>query len=236
VALERDELMNMKTLVSRKVFTKNGFVALALLLSLVSARAQSYEITPLVGARFFGTIKLDRTDAPNIDAHVADSVSFGVAAGYRFEQDDEGFGIIGFRWMRQNSHLGVNQIPLAVTPYTSVSFRPSISLDHFLVDFSHEFTTEEKFQSIQAFITVSLGAARMGAPASSATRFAFGFGSGVKIFPTTHWGFRVGLDYMPVVMNAGIQSLVCTGAGCIVALGGGIMNQFEVSLGPAFRF
>jgi hypothetical protein len=227
--------MTTKTAVSGRPFANSAFAAIALWLSLMPVHAQSYEITPLVGARFAGTIKLDQIDAPNIDAHMADSISFGISAGYRFE-DDEGFEVIGFRWMRQNSHLGVNQVPLAVTPYTSVSFRPSISLDHFLVDFSHEFTTHDELRSIQPFITASLGAATMGAPASSATRFAFGFGGGVKIFPATHWGFRVGIDYMPVVMNGGTQRVVCAGGGCIVALGGGVMNQFEVTIGPAFRF
>lgn len=88
---------------------------------------------------------------------------------------------------------------------------------------------------VQPFIAASLGAARLSAPASSATRLAFGFGGGIKIFPATHWGFRFKMEYLPVVMHAGLQTVVCAG-GCIVALDGGIMNQFEVSLGPAFRF
>ena len=200
-----------------------------------SAFGQRYEITPLVGARYGGTMELEQASAPNVDAHVADSVSFGLAGGFRLNgPDDDGYDVIEFRWMRQNTHLSLKQDPLVPASSTGNSFRPSISLDHFLADFTHEFTIKEA-SSIQPFLTGSLGAARMSAPASSSTRFAFGIGAGVKIFRTTHWGFRFKVEYLPTVMHGELQRLVCAG-GCIVVLSGGLMNQFEVSFGPAFRF
>ena len=228
--------MTIKTFMNRKAFANSGFIALALLLSLVSAHAQNYEIIPLVGARFGGTIKVGQPDSSNFEAHLADGLSFGVVAGYRFGQDGDGFGVIAFRWMREDTHLTVNQNSVMVNPLALPAFRPSITMNSYLADFSHEFTTDEEFRTLQPYISVSLGAATMGTPASSTTRFAFGFGSGLKVFPTKHYGFRVGVDYMPVVMNAELQRLVCVGGACTFALGGGIMNQFEVSLGPAFRF
>jgi hypothetical protein len=231
-----DELMSVKAFTSVKAFANSGFIALSLLLSVVCAHAQNYEIIPLVGARFGGTIKVGQADSSNFEAHLADSLSFGLVAGYRFEQDRDGFGVISFRWMREDTHLTVNQSPLVVNPLALPPFRPSITMDHYLADFSHEFTTDEEFRTLQPYISVSLGAARMGAPASSTTRFAFGFGSGLKVFPSKHYGFRLGVDYMPVVMHAELQRLVCAGGACTFALSGGIMNQFEVSLGPAFRF
>jgi hypothetical protein len=136
--------------------------------------------------------------------------------------------------MRQNTHLTVNQDPLVATPYTSASFRPSITLDHFLGDFTREFDIRDA-PGIQPYITGSLGAALISAPASSATRFVFGVGTGLKIFPTRTWGFRLGVEYLPIVMHTELQKLVCVG-GCIVVLNGGIMNQFQVTFGPAFRF
>ena len=75
----------------------------------------------------------------------------------------------------------------------------------------------------------------MSAPASSATRFAFGIGTGVKVFPAKHWGFRLSVEYLPIVMHAELQRLVCIG-GCVVVLNGGVMNQFVLSFGPGFRF
>ena len=203
-------------------------------MSLVPVYGQSYEITPLVGARFGGTMELEQTGAPNVNAHIADSVSFGVAGGYRFDTvDPEGHDLIEFRWMRQNSHLSVKQDPLSVNPLAT-PFRQSISLDHFLADFTHEFIVREA-PRIQPFLTGTLGASLLSAPASSGTRFAFGIGAGVKIFPTVRWGLRLKAEYLPTLMHTELQTLVCAG-GCIVVLNGGVMNQFEVSIGPSFRF
>jgi hypothetical protein len=217
---------------------KSAGTACALLIvcfmSLVPAYAQSYEITPLVGARFGGTMELEQAGVPNVNAHIADSVSFGVAGGYRFDTfDPDGHDLIEFRWMRQNSHLSVDQNPLSVNPQAT-PFRESISLDHFLVDFTHEFIVRE-YPHIQPFLTGTVGASVLSAPASTGARFAFGIGAGVKIFPTARWGFRLKAEYLPTLMHAELQTLVCT-TGCIVVLNGGVMNQFEVSIGPSFRF
>lgn len=228
--------MNMsKVLGTRSATGKGCCVFVAMLVSLLSAYGQRYEITPLVGASFGGTMELEQAGTRNFDAHIADSIIFGVAGGYRYEgEGGEGHDVIEFRWMRQNTHLGVKQNPLVPTPYTAAAFHPAITLNHFLGDFTHEFDIREA-RSIQPFLTGSLGAARMSAPASSATRFTFGIGAGVKIFPALHWGFRLKVEYLPIAMHTELQRLACIG-GCVVVLNGGVMNQIEVSIGPAFRF
>jgi hypothetical protein len=214
---------------------RKGYLFIPLFLSLVSAHGQKYEITPLIGGAFGGTIKLEQALTRNVEAHVADSFSFGVAGGVRFDgEEGEGSDAIEFRWIRQNTHLFFKQDPLVPTPSIAASFRPGISLDHFLGDFTHEFNIREA-PKIHPFLTVSLGAARMSAPASSATRFAFGIGSGVNLFPARHWGFRLKVEYLPIVMQTEVQRLVCA-VGCIVVLNGGVMNQFVLNFGPAFRF
>lgn len=206
-----------------------------LLVSLVPAQGQNYEVTPLVGATVGGTLHLEQTGTPNFYAHIADSFSFGVAGGYRLDADDGGHDMVEFRWYREDSHLFLKQNPLLVaTPYTAPYFRPAVTVDRFLADFSHEFPVQEA-PSIEPFVTGSVGAALMSVPASSATRFAFGVGAGVKIFPALHWGFRVEAEYQPIVMHAELQRVACT-ATCIVILNGGVMNQFQLSIGPAFRF
>ena len=208
---------------------------LIFLASMALAQAQKYEITPLIGGAFGGTMKLEQALTPNVDAHIADSFSFGLAGGVRYESgEDEGYNSIEFRWFRQNSHLFFKQDPLVPTPTITASFRPGITLDHFLGDFTHEWNLRDA-PRIHPFLTETVGAARMSAPASSATRFAFGIGAGIKVLPQRHWGFLFKMEYLPIVMSAELQRLVCS-SGCIVVLNGGVMNQFVLSFGPAFHF
>lgn len=209
---------------------------LALLMSLVAANGQKYEVTPLFGGLFGGTMKLEQRAVSKFDAHVADSVSFGIAGGFRFEDDIgecEDCNLIEFRWLRQYTHLGLKQDPLAPTPVTRSAFHPAVTLDRYLGDFTHEFIIREA-KKIRPFLTASLGAARMSTPETSATRFAAGIGTGVKIFPKRRWGVRFELEYLPIVMHAG-QRVICT-RGCVVVLNGDFMNQIQFSVGPAFRF
>lgn len=217
-----------------KKATKAAFLALPLLANLASAQQPKYEATFLVGGRYGGSVGLQESSKPNTEAKVADSFSFGLSAGFRIEAEDGGYDVIGFRWLRQSTHLYFKEDPLTPSPTTADPFRPSITLDHFLGDFTHEFVVSE-FPVIQPFATASLGVARLSAPASSATRFAFGIGGGINVFPKKHWGVRVGVEYLPTVMHVDLQRLVCA-VGCTFVLGGGLMNQFQVSVGPAFRF
>jgi hypothetical protein len=225
---------------TRGVGKGGGYLLIALLASSVPARGQRYEITPLIGGAFGGTVKLERALVPNLDAHVADSFSFGVAGGVRFDgqfdgTDNQGYDAIEFRWMRQYTHLFFKLDPLVPIPTVAAVFQPKITLDHFLGDFTHEWNLEDAPRSIHPFLTVSVGAARMAAPASSATRFAFGIGTGVKVFPARQWGFRFKVEYLGIVMSTELQRLACVG-GCVVVLNGGVMNQFVMSFGPGFRF
>jgi hypothetical protein len=220
--------------------TTRGFrlcrIFVALLITVLSAHGQRFEITPLVGGMFGGTVKLEEEGVHNFEAHLQDRFSFGIAGGVHYNADDcDGCNLIEFRWMRQNTHLTLAQDPLVVTPAAAVSsFRPSVTLDHFLGDFTREWTLEDAAM-LRPFLTITLGAARMATPAASATRFVFGIGTGLKVFLKRRWGIRFQVEYLPIVMHADLERVVCAG-GCIVALSGGVMNQFQVSVGPAFRF
>ena len=212
---------------------------ISLLVSLISANGQKYEITPLVGGMYGGTLDLEqRAVTPNVDGHLESTVSYGIAGGFRFDAEDadhcERCDLFEFRWLRQNTHLGLRQDPLLPKPVTAPVFHPTVTLDHFLGDFTHEWALQDA-KKIRPFVTASLGAARMSTPESSAMRFAFGIGAGVKIFPKPRWGIRFEVEYLPTVMQAELQRLVCAG-GCVVVLNGGLMNQFHLSIGPAFRF
>lgn len=224
-----------KTLYASQVI-RQGVLFATLIGSFALANAQKYEITPLFGARYGGTLKLEQQGvSPNAHAHMEDSFVYGIAGGIRFDEEDcEACALLEFRWMRQSTHLSLSQNPLLPPSATPPAFHPAITLDHFLGDFTHEWTIQEA-GGIKPFVLASLGAARMSTPESSSTRFVFGIGTGLKVFPKPHWGFRVQIEYLPMVMHAEVQRIVCT-TGCIVALSGGLMNQFEVSVGPTVRF
>ena len=211
-----------------------------LLVSFVAAHGQRFEVSPFVGGILGGTWRLEQQGVPNYDAHLGSGLSYGITGGIRFDGDDweeDGYckycNSIAFRWVRQNSHLGVTQDPLVATP-VNPSFHPAVTVDHFLSDFTHEWAVQES-KKINPFLTVSLGAARTATPEASTIRFVFGIGGGVKVFPSRHWGFKFEAEYLPIVMQAELQRVVCAG-GCVVALDGGLMNQFQFSAGPAFRF
>ncbi len=208
----------------------------ALLICAIPALGQkSYEITPLVGGLFGGTMKLGEEDSSNFKAHLPDRLSFGIAGGVRFGDDDcEDCDVIEFRWLRQNTHLRLDQDFFLPAPTGAPFFNPAVTVDDYLGDFTHEWKLKET-RKVRPFLTASLGAAHMTTPAGGGTRFAFAFSTGAKVFPKPHWGIRFEVEYLPIVMDAELERVVCAG-GCIVALSGGLMNQFQVSVGPIFRF
>jgi len=158
-----------------------------------------------------------------------------VAAGVRFFSEDgcEDCSVIEFRWMRENTNLGFKETTPVPTPLAAFGRIP-VNLDHYLADFTYEWDIQGA-KAVRPFVLGTLGAAHLSTPASGSTRFTFGLGAGVKVFPQRHWGVRLQVEYLPMVMNAEVQRLICAG-GCVVALGGGLMNQFEFTVGPVFRF
>jgi hypothetical protein len=212
------------------------WAGIALATYLLPLQAQRFDITPLFGARGSGSIKLQQEGEPvRAVANLADSVTFGLAAGIRFDEDEcDRCAVIEFRWMRQNTKLGFKETEPVPTPLAAAFPRTAVTLDHYLADFTHEWVLEEA-PAFRPYIIGTLGAARLSSPIRSKTRFTFGLGAGLKVFPKPHWGFRFQVEYLPMVMHADIQRIACI-AGCVVALSGGLMNQFEVNVGPVFRF
>jgi len=191
-----------------------------------------FEAAALFGGAFGGTIKLGEEGFRNRDANIANTFAWGLAAGFRFNGEEcLNCNAIDFRWMWQpDTHLSAGS-PSNFIP----ALRPSLSVNRFMVDFTHEFEIED-YPIVRPFVTLSLGAARLAAPQSTFTRFLFGLGTGVKIFPKPRWGFRVQAEYSPIVVNASVQNVLCAAGGCIVALGGGVVNQFLATAGPEFHF
>ncbi len=216
---------------------KTGLAIAGLLLGCAPVYSQGFEITPLIGGMFGGTVSLEEQGAPNFQAHLQDRLSYGISGGIRYDADDcRKCNLIEFRWLRQDTHLVVEQDPLVVTPLISPVFRPAVTMDEFLADFTREWPLKELREGmVRPFITATLGASRMSTPAASATRFVFGLSTGVNVFPKPHFGIHFRVEYLPIVMHAELQRVICAG-GCIVALDGGLLNQFSITIGPSFRF
>jgi hypothetical protein len=215
-------------------------VLVTLLVSLASARAQHFDITPLVGGTFGGAVKLEELGVSNFEAHLGDSLSLGISGGLRFDADEcEACNVIEFRWQRQNSHFRIRPDSLATTPVPTPfvltsDFRPALTIDRFLGDFTREWTIQET-QKVRPYLTASVGVARLSTPAGGVTKFAFGIGTGVKIFPVRHWGVRFQAEYLPIFISGELERVLCA-AGCVVVINGSVLNQFQFSFGPTFRF
>jgi hypothetical protein len=207
-------------------------LSVALFFSAASAYAQNFEAAPLFVGSFSGNMKLQQAGQPNRLADLDHAIGFGVSGGYRYGHDDdcEKCSLLGVRWMRQGTHLSAgNSSPNATL------FRPSVTLNQFLFDMAQEFPVAETHDVVRPFIIVSFGAAILSTPAESAARFQFGIGGGVDVYPKPRWGFRFQAEYLPMVMSSGEQKVLCAG-GRIAVLGGGVMNQLNLSVGPVFRF
>ena len=201
---------------------------------LVPAGAQSFEVSALVGGTWGGSFKLEQPVARNFHADLASSFTFGLSGGYLFNGEDcLSCSSIEFRWMRQDTHLQLPSNPLVATPPTA-AFHPAVTMDDFLGDFTHEWPLREA-NPFRPFLTATLGAVRMDAPQSNSTRFAFGLGTGLKVFPSRHWGFQLKAEWLAIVLHGELQRVVCT-TGCVVVLNGCITNQFMLSGGPVFRY
>jgi hypothetical protein len=212
------------------------WILVAFFADIAQAQMLRYEVTPLVGGRAGGSMNLQEEGQPPIGrAHLADSVTFGVAAGFHFwdEEECEDCSLVEFRWMRQHTHLGFKEAtPVPVpTPLAASFSRTAVTLDHYLADFTHEWNLEQA-RSVRPFLMASIGASRMSTAVSANTRFAFGVGGGVKVFPHRHWGFRFHVEYLPTVMRSEFQRVSC----CVFAVGGEVISQFEFAIGPVFRF
>lgn len=235
---ESPKKATMNRLTASRPRWRRCYVLGILLASAAAAYGQKYEITPLIGGVFGGTWNLEQQGVPNVEAHFGDRLSFGIAGGVRFDGDDADncrrCNLIEFRWLHQETHLWPDQDPILSPLIATSAFHPRVTLDHFLADFSHEWSIEDS-KMVAPFLTASLGAVRMATHEAATARFVFGIGTGVKMFPTRHWGVRFEVEYLPIVKSAELQRVVCV-VGCVVALDGGLMNQFQISVGPAFRF
>jgi hypothetical protein len=184
-----------------------------------------FDVSPIVGYRTilsFPTGVHAQEPSPHL---VLDArPSYGMAVGVRLNEED----LIEFRWARQNTRVRLED--------GSPSSSNKVVLDQFHGDFTHEYILDEWPHWVRPFVMGSIGATRIADTTNVGfTRFSFGLGTGVKVFPTRHLGFRVQGQWLPIVVNPEVRSFIC-GGGCLVHLSGTLVSQGEVAVGPVFRF
>ena len=177
------------------------------------------DVTPLIGYRTsmtFSGLQNGLATPLSLDA----SPSYGIAAGARLDEED----LVEFRWARQDTHVHL------------AGSSERVILDQYQGDFTHEYILENWAAWARPFVIGSLGATHLGAgPKSSFTRFSFGLGGGIKVYFNRHMGLRMQAEWLPLVINPEVNSLVC-GGGCVVHVTATLVSQGEVAVGPIFRF
>ena len=206
----------------------------AILAAAAPARAQyveiqSFEVTPLVGARLGGTFAIQPDAAVPIEAALNDAASYGLAAGVRFDD----LSLIEFRWTRATSTLRFGA-PFAFLG-ASVG---DVTLNQFHADFTREFVIPE-VRGLRSFLTGSLGLTHLGAGQDGFTRFSFGFGAGLKQFLGSRLAIRAEAQWLPILLDPSVSGFACGTiqfGGCLVVLNGELVQQFQLSIGPVVRF
>jgi hypothetical protein len=187
---------------------------------------QGFEVTPFIGGRFGGTFEIQPDGAAEVRASLNDAVSYGVSAGVRFDD----LSMIEFSWTRAKSGLrfetGTNP------PTTSLG---DVTLNQFHGDFTREFILEE-MRGLRPFLMASVGATHLGTSNDGFTRFSFGLGTGLKVLLNSKLGVRIQAQWVPIWVDPEVRGFACGGGGCIAVLSGKLTQQFEVNVGPVFRF
>jgi hypothetical protein len=191
---------------------------------------QSIEVTPFVGLRLGGTFSVQREGSPPAAASLDDASSYGVSAGVRFDD----LSMVEFRWTRSKSELQLGGP--AVEPHgTSVK---DVSLNQFHADFTREFEVPE-IKGLRSYLMLSVGATHVSVPSDGFTRFSFGFAGGLKQSLGSRLAIRGEVHWLPIWIDPGVGGWACTsfgGSGCLVVLSGELTEQWEMSIGPVFRF
>lgn len=181
-----------------------------------------WEVTPLFGYRTNISFATDAENDVPSKITFEGGAAFGLAFGGRINDED----VIEFRWTRQDAHVRFSP---ELTPSSQ------LKIDQFHLDFSHEYEIEE-WPRARPYVMASIGMTRFSGTATfgSFTRFSFGMGGGLKVFPTTHVGLKVQAQWLPVVFNPQTTAYCVTG--CVIRFGGKLGSQAEVTAGPVFRF
>jgi hypothetical protein len=197
----------------------------------LSAQQQSeskplrFDFTPFAGYRTSMSFSIEpHVSGTNPRLALDASPSYGASFGVRLQED----GLVEVRWARQDSYIH----SLDVAPQVP---RQRLILDQFHGDFSREYLIEDWGPWAKPFVMLSVGATHVSStPSTSFTRFSFGIGGGIRFYANRHFGFKVQVEWVPVLVDP--QVAVICGGGCVVHVGSTLGSQGEILAGPIVRF
>jgi hypothetical protein len=184
-----------------------------------------FDFTPFIGYRTSMSFPVEpHVSGTNPRVVLDASPGYGVSFGMRLEED----ALVEIRWARQDSYVHSQDISPPIP-------RQRVILNQFHGDFSREYIVDERRPWARPFVLLSVGGTHISKSTDiTFTRFSFGIGGGVRLYPSRHLGFKIQAEWVPVFVDPQV-AFIC-GAGCIVHVGGTASSQGEVFVGPIVRF
>jgi len=192
-----------------------------------AARAQTIEITPVVGYRFGGSVETTAAGAAQAGSRleIADAAAFGVHLAYRV-----GEGELELLYARQNSRLQSGELFAAVPVF-------DLALETWQLGGNVVFGEEDA--RARPFVGLGVGLTRL-LPGpkgfSDETRFSFSLGGGAKLWLARHLGLRLEGRWFLTVLGADSRS-ICGGGSCAIAVTNSeVISQADLRAGLILRF
>lgn len=221
---------------SRDWIVMSRLKPLLLLILLAAATAASagevshgIEITPFAGYRFGGTFESDATGSTTArDVDIGDAASYGLIVNWPAEENTE--------WEIYLSRQSTTLEPAGL--FASDETLPA-DLDITYLQAGGTYC----FDGARArpYIVATVGVSRFEPDDSQfdpETFFGFGIGGGVKLAPTARLGLRLEGRVLGSVVSSDSAIFCQSGSaasGCLVAVSGSVVWQWEVLAGLVFR-
>ncbi|MDJ0813644.1 MAG: outer membrane beta-barrel protein [Woeseiaceae bacterium] len=186
----------------------------------------SFELTPIVGYRFGGTLEIE--DSPE-SFDIDDSATFGVILNFPHRADT--------RWevlySRQSTEADFSD---------PASVNELIDIDTHVLQIGGTYQFESETPRVQPYLAATIGGTYVEASANGSESDAFWSGSlglGMLVAPTARVGLRLEARGYFTFTNSSTDLLCVSGpegAGCAIRATGDIVSQFEAFAGVVVRF
>lgn len=210
-----------------------GWRRLALLLCLLPAVSRAeplhgVEITPFAGYRMGGEFDGVDSDPDGLDIEIGDATAFGLAINWPADENTE-WEVYASRQSTDLDTAGLFE-PGAPAP-------GGLDITYLQVGGTYWFDGD----LARPYIVATLGVSRFepdDAAFDSETFFAFGIGGGYKLWPTSRLGLRLEGRFFGSVVDSDEAVFCRTGGalnGCLIAVSGDAIWQWELTAGLVFR-